>query len=132
MKPHGRILVVEDDDGVRELICSLLEEEGFKVESAEHGEAALALIEQSPPQLILVDIYMPVMNGCAFAQACRQRWGATPIIALTGTEDPVGSADFSIFDDVVTKPFDVSGLLDIVGRYAEVRSPNAASTFCSQ
>lgn len=120
MNPSGRILVVEDDDGVRELICSLLEDEGFKVVAAEHGGMALALVEHSPPQLILADISMPVMDGCTFAQECRQRWSATPIIALTGTDDPIGSSGFAVFDDIISKPFDVSDLLEIIGRYVKV------------
>ncbi|HEX5416236.1 MAG TPA: response regulator [Chloroflexota bacterium] len=117
MNSRGCVLVVEDDDEVRDLICSVLADEGYSSLGAENGQGALALIAGNPPEVILADVRMPVMDGCAFARACRKQLGETPIIALTGAEDLSDLADPSLFDAVLNKPFNLLDLLDIVERH---------------
>ena len=114
MSVRGCVLVVEDDEGVRDLICSVLEDEGYLPVGAENGEGALALIEVHQPQVILADVCMPVMDGYAFARACRQHLGATPIVALTGADDFSELANRELFDAVLNKPFNLMDLLDVV------------------
>jgi len=117
MNNRGCVLVVEDDDGVRELICSVLADEGYNSLGAENGQGALALIECHQPQVILADVRMPVMDGCEFARACREQLGETPIVALTGAEDLSDLSDPKLFDAVLNKPFNLLDLLDIVERH---------------
>lgn len=100
------ILVVDDDLRIRELLRMYLETAGFKVAEADNGVAALLLLQQSPPDLIILDIMMPVLDGL---ETCRQirKLTATPIILLTArAEDEDKIFGFEIgADDYVTKPF---------------------------
>ncbi len=86
-----RVLLVDDDDAVREVSASLLQELGCIVEQADSGEAALAALEQwtepTTPDLVLLDFAMPGMNGVEVATAIRTRLPALPIVFATGYAD---------------------------------------------
>ena len=117
--PQGHILVVDDDDGVREVLRSLLEGEGYRVVTAEDGAAALRLIKQQPPRLILLDLRMPVMSGWDFARHYRQRPGPhAPLIAMTASEEAARLAAQIAADGFLGKPFEVDDVLTVVQRYA--------------
>src|SRR5438045_1700164 len=82
-----RVLVVDDDDDIRESIISLLEDEGIGVAGANNGEAALSYLRaSSPPTFILLDLMMPVMDGAEFrAEQVRDgRLAAIPVVVLSG------------------------------------------------
>lgn len=100
------VLVVDDDVRIRELLRLYLDQAGFSVMEAENGLAALLLFQQSPPDLVILDIMMPVLDGL---ETCRQirKLGATPIILLTArTEDEDKLLGFETgADDYVSKPF---------------------------
>lgn len=87
------VLVVDDDEETRRLLRRQLEMDGWSVREAEHGKAALELMEQDPPGLLLLDLMMPVMNGFEFLIAREEnpQWKRIPVIVLTA-RDP-GSAD---------------------------------------
>ena len=70
-----RILVVDDDDSTRELLQSLLELHGHTVDLAANGQAAIDLCERQLPELILMDVTMPVMDGIEACNLLRQRYG---------------------------------------------------------
>jgi CheY-like chemotaxis protein len=114
------ILVVEDHEVMRTLIRMALEEEGFEVLTAENGQSALALIREHSPALILLDLWMPVMDGWDFARAYRARSdGTAPIVALTtAIDDELRRHELPV-DAVLTKPFEVSELYAIVNRYVK-------------
>jgi CheY-like chemotaxis protein len=82
------VLIVEDDAGTRELLRRLLESEGWTVAMAENGRIALEAMEGRTPALILLDLMMPVMDGCQFATELRKReaWRGIPIIVLTAKD----------------------------------------------
>ena len=69
VKRRKQILIVDDDQEIREMLEITLIEEGYEVLSASDGEAALALLERNRPNLILLDMRMPVMDGWGFARA---------------------------------------------------------------
>ncbi len=82
----ARILVVEDNELNQQVIVDLLQDAGFVVEVAEHGAAALALLDQQPPYaLVLMDMQMPVMDGLTATRLLRQRPGLAelPVLAMT-------------------------------------------------
>jgi len=82
------LLVVEDNDVAREGLAVILRREGYRVDLAEHGEAALRKLDKGPPpQLILLDMLMPVLDGWSFLQQIRRRvpLSTIPIIVTTGT-----------------------------------------------
>jgi CheY-like chemotaxis protein len=82
------ILVVDDDPALRELVRRLLEREGYAVQEAENGRAALARLREAPPGLIVLDLMMPEMDGFEFVSAVRsdEDWRTIPIIVVTAKE----------------------------------------------
>jgi CheY-like chemotaxis protein len=114
------ILVVEDDEVIRESVEFLLTDEGYPVVLASNGEDALECAERCRPRLILLDMKMPVMDGWAFVAAYRQRPGPhAPIIVMTAARDSQSWAAEIGADAYIAKPFDVNRLLDLVREHAE-------------
>lgn len=106
------VLLVEDDDDTRQMLSALLLCNGYQVRTAETGSRALQLAEQHPPDVVLLDIGLPDLDGELIALTLRQRLGrSVVIIALTGwpREALVTAADTG-FDHVLTKPI---GMEDI-------------------
>lgn len=104
----ARILVVDDDDDNRQLMEIILTPEGFILQTAASGEDALAMIAEQPPDLILLDLLLPDMDGCEVAGKIKGNLATRniPIIILTGLGDHatrmrVLSAGA---DDLLTKP----------------------------
>ena len=86
------LLVVEDDADYRTILCEMLEEAGYRVESAMHGVAALARLRAgTTPALILLDLMMPVMDGWSFMAALKEdsSLATIPVIVTTGGGDRV-------------------------------------------
>ena len=113
MTPH--ILVVEDEAALVELLRYNLEEEGFRVSAAADGEAALAAVAEDKPDLIVLDLMLPLISGLEICRQLRRRpeTRSLPIIMLTarGEEsDRIRGLD-SGADDYVTKPFSPSELV---------------------
>ena len=106
------ILVVEDDPTIRTLIADVLVEEGYEVVGAEDGARALALLDEQPAALILLDLYMPNVNGWEFLKALRRREdGAIPVIicsAVAPKQLPAGVAA------ALRKPFSLDALVAAV------------------
>jgi two-component system, chemotaxis family, chemotaxis protein CheY len=120
MSTRAPILVVEDDEAIRELITTVLADEGYDLVSAENGAAALDVINVYAPRLILLDMRMPVMDGWGFASAYRQREGQhAPIVVLTAARDAaLWAADIKA-DDFLAKPFALIDLLSLVSKYVK-------------
>lgn len=114
MSGEAPILVVDDDPGLRALLATTLELEGHAVLTAADGHIALALIEESHPQLILLDKAMPKLDGPAFAQELRARGFTTPIVVISGSDGGNGFARDIQADGFIRKPFKVPHLLDTV------------------
>src|SRR4051812_41091215 len=104
-----RILVVEDDLGIQAFLEMALVDEGFDVSLASNGRAALELMTSLEPDLILLDMWMPGMDGHTFLEHYRRLPGKnTPIIIMTAYDDTV--RDRTILDavsDCLIKPFDL-------------------------
>jgi CheY-like chemotaxis protein len=85
---RGSALVVEDDEATRELLRQMLEEDDWSVAEAENGLVGLDRVAQSPPDLILLDLMMPEMDGFAFAAELRRHeaWRTIPIVVVTAKE----------------------------------------------
>lgn len=119
---HGAILLVEDDEDMRESLRLILERRGFEVQTAAHGQEALACIDRArPPCLILLDLMMPVMDGWAVCAHLRADpdLARVPVVLLSGVAD-LGheSADLHA-TDYLTKPLDLARLHRIVSAYCE-------------
>lgn len=112
------VMVVDDDESIREALEVVLSDEGYAVQLARDGAEALRLLKGSLPDVILLDMKMPGVDGWAFADAYRSLPDPRPpVIVLTAAPDaPRWAADISA-DDVLAKPFDLASLLDIVARH---------------
>lgn len=107
MEKQPAILVVDDESSVTQVLKRILEAEGYSVTIAGNGYMALAEIAKSPPDLILLDINMPGMNGYQVLENMAKQDIRIPVIMLTAVVD-VFSVDKSIelgADDYVRKPF---------------------------
>jgi len=78
-----KILVVDDEEGARELFSTILSEEGYDIALAENGEEALALFKETPYDLVITDIKMPVMGGLQLLQEIRNTGSKTDVILVT-------------------------------------------------
>lgn len=112
------VLVVDDDVEIREMLRIALTEEGYPVLVASDGAAALALVEQHRPGVILLDMRMPVMDGWAFARAYAARPGPhAPILVMTAAVDAGRWAREIGASAAIAKPFDLNHLLDAVAAH---------------
>ncbi|MFN2406700.1 MAG: response regulator [Pyrinomonadaceae bacterium] len=113
-----KVLLVEDFEDTRLFLRLALEEHGFIVFEAENGEVAVQNANREKPDVILMDLTMPRMDGFAAAKAMRQneQLKSVPIIAITAHHeiDFRSSAKASGFDAYVTKPIDVIWLKDLI------------------
>jgi CheY-like chemotaxis protein len=112
------ILVVEDSDDIRELVCTTLRRAGYTVQEAENGATALALIEEmpEPPCLVLLDLMMPVMSGAQLLTKLQEsgRLATLPVIVTSAVADrqqPAGARAY------VRKPVSDTLLLQLVREF---------------
>jgi CheY-like chemotaxis protein len=113
-------LVIDDDDGLRELLEIILEGEGVHVESAANGKEALDRMRKHVPRLILLDMRMPVMDGWEFVREL-DRCGASrpPIVVVTAATNPAQRAEEVHADAWLAKPFERRALLNVVHRFLD-------------
>lgn len=110
------ILVIDDDPSIRAVLNDVLTEEGYHVQTAANGAEGLLAIEQSAPALILLDMRMPVLNGWGLADLLRARGLSIPIVVMTAARDARTWAQEAGAIGYIAKPFDLTELLDAVGR----------------
>ena len=122
-----RILVVEDDEDLREILCTALRVEGFTAAGMGAPGMVPALAEAKPPDLFLIDIMLPTSSGIELAQQLREHgFPRTPMIAMSASGAMVRFAEQSgCFQAVLSKPFDVDVLLNEVHTSLETRSDHA-------
>jgi DNA-binding response OmpR family regulator len=109
---RNRILIVDDDPSIRKFVKANLEARDYQALMAGDGEEALKIIEEELPDLVLLDIMMPKMDGFAVCQRVRE-WSDIPIIMISAKDsenDKVKSFDCGA-DDYLTKPFALRELL---------------------
>ncbi len=110
---HATVLVIEDEGEIRRFLRASLKSHGYKLLEAVTGEEGLHLAASHQPDLIILDLGLPDMDGLAVAEGIRQWTSTTPILVLSarGQErDKVAALDAGA-DDYVTKPFGVGELL---------------------
>jgi len=115
-----RILVTDDRAASRELIRSMLESAGYQVDEAENGLEALKIIQQNPPDLVLLDLQMPLMDGFGLVRELRERnlLDKVLVVALTASAMQ-GDSERAIqegFSGYITKPVRLGELRNQLGR----------------
>ena len=111
-----KILVVEDDISIRELLVEILESEGYLVSASTNGSEGIKCLETLIPDLILMDIMMPVMDGYAFRKEMllNPKWNQIPVLAMSAqVQAKEKLADYGLFN-FINKPLELNHLLDTV------------------
>jgi CheY-like chemotaxis protein len=116
-----RVLIVDDEADIRATVSAMLEIEGYAVAEAANGADALVAVESDPPDLILLDMRMPVLDGWGFAAELRRRRHGIPIVVMTAARDAARWAGEIQAAAFVAKPFGYDDLLAAV----EQASPTA-------
>ena len=117
MRPETRILVIEDDRPVAELVQLELEHRGLKVRCAHDGPSGLEAVAEFDPQAVILDIMLPGMDGVGVLKKLRQQGNRVPVIMLTARDTPsdkIHSLNIGA-DDYLTKPFDLGELAARLG-----------------
>ena len=123
---RSSILVVDDDPNSREIVQTFLESRGYDVQTAANGEAALAAVQRNSPELVLLDVMMPGMDGWEVARTLKDHsdYADIRIVMMTARSDfsdkqkglQAGA------DDYLVKPIQLEDLATTVKRNLEVRS----------
>ena len=110
------ILVVDDEPAIRATVAEMLEIEGYGVDEASNGADALAMIERRLPDLILLDMRMPVLDGWGLADELRRRRIDVPIVVMTAARDAARWASEIAASASLAKPFGFDDLIRAVER----------------
>jgi CheY-like chemotaxis protein len=122
---QGPVLVVDDDDAIREIVAETLELEGYWVGQAANGAEALRQIDEQRPSLVLLDMRMPVLDGWGVARTLKERGIRVPIVVVTAASSAKGWATDIGADGYLAKPFLDTELLSIVERFVGPPNPSA-------
>lgn len=127
METSAKILVVDDDPDMRDTLQIILESGGYMVVMAEDGEQCLVKLKEEQPDLILLDLLMPRMDGFEVCKTLKDpryaKYGDVPIIILSSVQEGVSQRRYELetgvqldVDDYVEKPIESSVLLERVGK----------------
>jgi two-component system, OmpR family, response regulator len=128
MATKRRVLVVDDEENVTHLVSSALRFDGFETVTADNGQSALAAIAETEPDLVVLDIMMPGLDGLGVLQSLRAAGSGVPVIFLTARDaatDRIGGLRAGA-DDYVVKPFSVEELLARVHAVLRRAAPQEA------
>ncbi len=116
------ILIVDDESGIRESLSSILEEEGYQVRSVPSGEECLATVEEKPVDLVLLDVWLPGMDGLATLEKLQESAAPPMVVMISGhanIETAVRSTKLGAFD-FVEKPLSLEKIILVVKNALEV------------
>lgn len=108
-KTEPAVLIVDDDPRVADVLQEVLREEGFLVMCEHSGHRALDAIERNPPDVVLADMRMPVMNGVTLLREIHDRWTGIAVIMMSATESPRG-----LPVPFIQKPFDLDDVISTI------------------
>ncbi len=111
-----RVLIVEDDTPIRHLLDDFLTCEGFDTLQAENGRVGVELAGTMQPDLILMDVMLPELDGITATRVLKDnsRTSAIRVVAMTAHTTLLRPGDDFPADDVISKPFDLDALLDVI------------------
>jgi len=123
--PSQRVLVVEDENTIGQIITEALAEEGYEVRRARNGREALEVLRGWRPHVILLDLMMPEMDGWVFRAEQRRldnRIADVPVIILSGAREARLQATELGAVEALSKPFELNDVIDAVERWARSES----------
>jgi len=109
----SKILIVDDEEEARSVLREILKREGYEVFQAANGEEAIRIVKDNRPDVILLDIRMPVMDGFEVCKRLKEKeeTKAIPIITITGYSEEKEKSLMSGADDFLSKPFEKIDLI---------------------
>lgn len=113
------VLVVDDDADLRELVALTLVDAGVDVDEAANGREALIAVERRRPNLVLLDLMMPVMDGETFNDELRKRASPPPVVVMTAADSAAARASDLGAVGWLAKPFDIDELVEVVRAHLE-------------
>jgi DNA-binding response OmpR family regulator len=108
------VLVVDDQEVIRDTLQTALDDEGFTVETAANGQEALEILGRWKPCVVLLDLMMPVMDGWAFCAEQRRSGDKTPIVLLSAAGGLAKEAKILCAAGYVAKPFDIDHVISAI------------------
>jgi two-component system, OmpR family, response regulator len=119
-----RILIVDDEPSVRDVMATVLLDAGYSVQTAADGHIALQIIDLAPPDLVITDVMMPHLDGWALLGKAHERNPSLPVILMSAGDWIRRRRTAPIPDHAVflAKPFAVEDLLELVGRLTGSRA----------
>ena len=125
MRPRKKILIVDDEIGVREYLAESLSQNGYEISMATDGREGLTKTERFRPDLILLDVMMPVMDGWKMLAQLRaqEKTRNIPVVMLTAKSDTesVFKSEQQRVADYFIKPVDIKELLAFLKRYIDLK-----------
>ena len=120
----ARVLIADDDTDIVETLKFMLEAEGFEVLTAYDGEEALKTARTAFPDIILLDVMMPKINGYKVSRLLKfdKKFQDIPILMITARsqiEDQLIGEETGA-DEYITKPFEISNVIDLINKYLQV------------
>jgi DNA-binding response OmpR family regulator len=115
------ILVVEDEEPVRELVSDVLRDAGYTVEQAHDGAEALAVLDREPAPhrklcAVVLDVMLPRLDGVSLLRRLRAHGPGVPVVAMSASEEHLLEAVTAGARGALPKPFDIDDLVDVVRR----------------
>jgi DNA-binding response OmpR family regulator len=123
-----RVLIVDDDAVIRELLISALHDESLSVDCAENGVQALALLRERQYSVVLLDLLMPEMNGFEVLEMLEEDVRPVVLVITGADQSTIAEVDSRIVHGIVRKPFDPRELAELVRACAEIRSRGSLGT----
>lgn len=126
MNGPPRILVVEDDETIRHVLVTALQDEGYQVQQAVNGLLALESVATDRPDVVVLDLMLPVLDGIGFLEQAQVRGlsNGLPVVVLSASRNAqAATANYPACVATVAKPFDLGRLLDTLER--AVTSPGS-------
>jgi CheY-like chemotaxis protein len=118
--PERGVLVIDDDVDIRSVMCELLTDEGYQVKTAMNGRDALATLASWRPDVILLDLMMPIMDGWTFltTRLADRRLRRIPVIVMSASHTLSRGDERLAVADMVAKPFEIDAVLTKVAALA--------------
>ena len=113
----AHVVVVDDDPGIREVVRDTLEEEGYEVDEATNGQEALSHIATTSPDLVLLDLNMPLMSGWQLQKQLRVLEVVAPVVFMTAGNHAQAEAEQHQAAGYLAKPFHLDELVEVVERF---------------
>jgi len=126
---HSRVLVVDDEPLIRELVADALREVGFEIQCAANGLEAFDVLRGWLPSVIVLDLMMPQLDGLGFCEMLRlnPRLAKIPVLLVTAGYSPQAAAERMGASAILTKPFELDHLVEMVENLVGTATPAADS-----